>query len=426
MSKKVNGKRRYILNKNKKGFSLVELLCAVAIIAIITPVLIGGFTNAAKLNLRSRLQQRVDAAANSVYEGISSVNYEDLEQYLSETNLWTPLDKTGTDYEYYVEKDYDGLEDCKVRVAVQKYSSAYIVPDLNLIGENSKYLTLSDVIYVDDSFAEQRIEQEIKNNSSFKDLIAADIRNRHGLSEVKTNKILISCQDPFDVSKISKSTEITLDIDSSNNIVANYAVKYRYPAMVQNPNADSNKLNLKYTYSHNKNGKWEKIEGTMEVNQIIMTAKSGQVTLPAEMTDANVLETSQTVFVYYTPYSQNDWVDIKNNHSTPFEIYFIEQKNTDDAFLNFNNSFNYANRSEYDSVKWRRMMTRDDSSGTFYIYSNNTNICEKGLPNTIYQSEDFQENMYRIIVSVTYDSTIFTEISGNFKAGEELLVSDSE
>ena len=35
------------LNKNKKGFSLVELLVAVAIIAIMTPVLVNGFTFAA-------------------------------------------------------------------------------------------------------------------------------------------------------------------------------------------------------------------------------------------------------------------------------------------------------------------------------------------------------------------------------------------
>jgi prepilin-type N-terminal cleavage/methylation domain-containing protein len=410
------------LNKNKKGFSLVELLCAVAIIALMTPILVNGFIHAAKLNHRSRLQQRVDEAANYIYEGVSSVEYEDLADYLSDLNGWAPVEGS-SGYEYHVTKPYDGLDDCTVTVAVKKYSSAYIVPDLNLVGEDSQYLTLSDVIYVDDNFANQRMLQEIKNSSSIKDAIVSELSGK-GLTNIDKNKITISfpTDAPFNSAKVSKTTKLDLNIDNVNGetdvIVADYDVTYRYPAATCDDMSST--FSVLYKYSYKEDGKWKSSDGRIDgLSQVFMNAKKGTVYKPAEF-DESVNE-PQNVFVYYTPYSSLDYIDIKNKDSIPFNVFLIEQSETTDSGIRLS-SYKHSGE-EYDEVNGCYIFSRNDAeaNGIINLFTNNTHICEDGIPDEIYQSGAHQENMYRIKVSVEYKSQYFSDVSGNFKTGEEIL-----
>ena len=263
-----NNNRRKGKKHNKKGFTLVELLCAVAIVGIMTPVLINGFTFAAKLNYRSRLQQKADAAANDIYEGIASVKYEELGDYLSTLNGWNAIsDNTGSGYEYYVSKHYDALEDCEVKVAVQKYSQSYIVPDLNLVGVKSKYLTLASEINDFDGVVTEKICQEVKSNESVKLAVKQDIikkvKENYGVvldsAQVDGAKILVD-RKSIDLSKISKETSITLGVLDGENFIADYSTKYRYPANVANPSLDKDSaLIVTYTYAHQINGQWVSI-----------------------------------------------------------------------------------------------------------------------------------------------------------------------
>ena len=234
-------KRKSKLN-NKKGFSLVELLVAVALIAIMTPVLIEGFTFAAKLNYRSRVQQRVDNVATNIYEELTNVEYAELQKYFSD-NGWT-IEKSTTDGMYFAtlsSDDVDGeIGNYEVKVTVQEYSKDYIVPDLNLIGVHSAYLTLEDEINEMDNIVESRLVQAIRSDDDVKKAIKNDAKNIINqqyeksllASDIDSSRIAISCT--IDKTKISKQTSVEVGI-KDGQFISDYKVSYRYPASAMIP-----------------------------------------------------------------------------------------------------------------------------------------------------------------------------------------------
>ncbi len=458
MTKFIRYIRKAKLNKNKKGFTLVELLVAIAIIAILTPVVVQGFIYASKLNYRSRLQQRADAAANSIYEGIASVKYEDLENYLSGLNGWEPVtdesdepiitDESGEEYEYYVKKYYDELKDCEIKVAVQEYSESYVVPDLNFVGVGSKYLSLAREINSLDSVAKSKIEQAIKSDNEIKNAIAKDITEKFeeiglevDIAEISKSRIFVDC-GTIDSDAISKQTKINLIVekikDKKSMIHADYEVSYRYPASTPNPNDEkypastpdsSNYVGfpVKYSYSHFINGEWrevnneidlcEHLSGSDSKYQFVMKAESGRKTIDAVL-DENDKITNNGIFVYYDPFSRMDWLDITCDKTgaddIDYNVFLIDQSEEGNSLVLSNtdaslNNFKFSSISK-ESNDYTLLINETDIK----LYSNNKTISANGIPDYIYESKENKTKMYRIQVYVTYKSTIFANVSGSF------------
>ncbi len=460
MTMNKNSKSFVKLNKNKKGFSLVELLCAVAIIAIMTPVLVNGFTYAAKLNYRSRMQQRVDEKANFIYEGLASVKYDELADYLSLNNGWYPVNTAGTGYAFMasnIDPDSTETSDWEINVSVQKYSSSYIVPDLNLIGENSRYLTLSDELYVDDAFAKQKISREIRtgeakikkyNDKYYEEALLAKVKSAlpNSLPYIDENRILITCEnlDSEDVQeKIQRKIEITFEKEFENGkfkVVAYYRVLYIC-------NFDS--VEYKYTY---KNGnKWETYPSPsgfepLELggSYLEIVVKSGKIISPAirPLDDAE----PEHVFIYYTARNENDEIELNNNAVQNLNVYFFEQVVDDNsstgdvsqnetpsdessdggapAKLNYKISKDsFIGNSDETGKEGLQIKNGESSTEVVNLFTNA--IEEYGIPTDIYKSSSYEENMYRVSVSVTYKSNFFAQISGNFQAGEEQIIPDT-
>lgn len=424
------------LNNNKKGFSLIELLVAVAVLAIVTPVLLNGFLSAVKLNYRSRLQQRVDAAANEVYEGIASVKYEELGNYLSSLNGWSAVDDgTGTGYDYYVKKNYDSIEDCEVKVAIQRYSQAYVIPDLNLVGVNNKYLTLSDEINNYDNVATEKIKQTIKTSEEIRNIVKQDIiqkvQDTYGITlssaDINSFKIMIDC-DQIDPSDVSKQTSITMGV-SGEDFEVNYRTSYRYPAQRPDPTADNASLTISYTYAHNINGTWESISNdSLNIGRSITTqAIDDRATIRAEKRDNGVVA-DQTMFIYYDPFSKMDWVDIKSEISNgwKYNVFFIEQTPEEDGFLNLDvsSSSSIVNNFSYQGIPTKPTTdytTLPHGSSSVDLYSNNKSIAANGIPDAIYESTEEEASMYRVQVTVTHESKLYATVTGNFRAGGDTV-----
>lgn len=64
--------KRFLRNKNKKGFTLVELIIAVAILAIIVAPLVSNFVQSNKINQKSRKNLNAMNMAQDIMEGIAS------------------------------------------------------------------------------------------------------------------------------------------------------------------------------------------------------------------------------------------------------------------------------------------------------------------------------------------------------------------
>lgn len=75
----MTGEKKYKLNKNA-GFSLVELLIAITILAIIVIPLLHVFLTSNKLNIKSRQTLRATTMAQDIMEGLKAYNIDELKE----------------------------------------------------------------------------------------------------------------------------------------------------------------------------------------------------------------------------------------------------------------------------------------------------------------------------------------------------------
>ncbi len=80
--RKAGNKRQ--LHKNQKGFSLVEVIIAMVVLAIIAVPICHAFVTAAKTNAKARKQASANAVAENVMEGINAYTYEELVRQFAE------------------------------------------------------------------------------------------------------------------------------------------------------------------------------------------------------------------------------------------------------------------------------------------------------------------------------------------------------
>lgn len=90
------GKNRRKLND--LGMSLIEILVAIAILAIVTGPILHSFVTAIKLNAKAKEKQRVTTAAQSIMEGFKAYNLEELCRQFYDSQGVADLSTSGTFY----------------------------------------------------------------------------------------------------------------------------------------------------------------------------------------------------------------------------------------------------------------------------------------------------------------------------------------
>ena len=128
--------------KNKKGFTLVELVIVIAVIAILAGVMIGTFASVVKKANESRKAQEMAAAkteqtANDVIEKLSNSNWLGWEDF--ETNLVAKMT------EVYKNANKDEITDVNtiqeaVKAAVAEYYAKHSQDNTGLTAEQVKYI----------------------------------------------------------------------------------------------------------------------------------------------------------------------------------------------------------------------------------------------------------------------------------------------
>ena len=107
---------------NNRGFSLVEVLVAIVILAIISLPVLSTFSNAARINARARRTENANTAINNIIEEAKTMSLENLvnrqgQYYYAPTtdnNTYVVSDERGVSYytgvngeKYYIKATFD-------------------------------------------------------------------------------------------------------------------------------------------------------------------------------------------------------------------------------------------------------------------------------------------------------------------------------
>ena len=128
--------------KNKKGFTLVELVIVIAVIAILAGVMIGTFASVVKKANESRKAQEMAAAkteqtANDVIEKLSNSNWLGWEDF--ETNLVAKMTEVYKNAKKDEITDVNTIQEA-VKVAVAEYYAKHSQDNTGLTEEQVKYI----------------------------------------------------------------------------------------------------------------------------------------------------------------------------------------------------------------------------------------------------------------------------------------------
>ena len=69
-------------SKNNKGFTLTELIIAVAVLGIVISPLVANFIQSARINKKARISLNATNMAQDIMEGASAVSYTHLIQWM--------------------------------------------------------------------------------------------------------------------------------------------------------------------------------------------------------------------------------------------------------------------------------------------------------------------------------------------------------
>ena len=110
---------------NNRGMSLIEILVAIIILAVVTGPLLHSFVTAIKLNSKAKEQQRVITAAQSIMEGFKAYTLEELCMQFYQNQA--TVDPSPANSGFYVVANAGGVKE--IDTMGNPYSSISSVPD---------------------------------------------------------------------------------------------------------------------------------------------------------------------------------------------------------------------------------------------------------------------------------------------------------
>lgn len=284
-------RQKKCLKQNNAGFSLVEIVVAVAILAIVTIPLLKIFVTSAQLNAKSKERQQITAAAGSVMEEIKSTPLVDL----SGVSV-SPYYNRGQDpeYKYDIKAVFAPLvtEPLVSQKPIDEYRDAVYREEsgLNIVGYNSCVNSLVDWMNEHDEFRDY---------------------NLNDLS------------DSVDVSR-----NITISFSKDFLGHTKGVVTVTYSATVKN--------SLKY-YANSTGTSKKKVKDAPDNPGTIIYPRPGDPAIEYLIFDNSSTGASlDNAFIFFFPaykkhaglneYFVNDTINIANTTGSPVNVYLVKQK----------------------------------------------------------------------------------------------------
>lgn len=273
--------------KGNEGFSLVEVLIAITILAIITLPILSVFSSAAKTNARAKKIENANTAASNVIEEIKNVSIED-------------LDSNALNYNY-VKADDDLSGEGTKKYLVTNNSEDYFI---GIDGE--KYIieaSLDPSYYSDDTSNGQLNLNNNVNSASLSSYTSLNkdkniLYNDDSINEEASTYFLEATGDYFDKNCIKKTSTINISILKNEE-------KGDFTSYIQ-------KLDLKVNYSYeSEDSRFSNINDYVRefnlVTREIIAAKYESEDYDYIISSSNEYENNANkVYIFYNIYDDFD------------------------------------------------------------------------------------------------------------------------
>ncbi|HKL10557.1 MAG TPA: type II secretion system protein [Clostridia bacterium] len=196
---------------NEKGFTLIELVVSVAMLSILIVPFFGIFTNAAKLDMRSKK----DLTANHLAQHIASEVKGNPDIFSDETEYMTPdgpknwTTESEMDLSYLIGNEYKGF-----------YAEIEYGPLVNLSVELEDNINVNDDVEVDEEITALIMNDDKNHVDLFFDLeVAGDFYDKNGNGQIKVmiEKVKTSGQHAGEVEIKIQGNSFYYPIDSVMN-----------------------------------------------------------------------------------------------------------------------------------------------------------------------------------------------------------------
>lgn len=333
--------KKNLRQQNNNGMSLVEVLIAIAILALVTAPLLRSFVFATQYNARAKENQRVTTAAQSIMEGFKAFDIEDLCWQFSgdAAHLFQVHGATESFWEIpRNDRDGDGAFDTSILTGVDgakefvpsgdncyefalknisfegKHYDAkvYVSPGTNAVSKKNLISVENMNGYLDGVY-KQQVTQDAIMYGSILNKVLDELNDKDGVYEYEMEHL-----DKSKI-KITKITTFRIAADAGNPDINKVTVESRYEYTVTN-----------YPYY-----KADGTEGSFNYSGFVSYVETEPV-YDNTNTIANGAKLENVFCYYYPAYNSgavgaqiaSETIHIQNDTGTEKKIYLIKQKNT--------------------------------------------------------------------------------------------------
>lgn len=337
---------------NNAGFSLVEVLVAMAVLAILSIPVLSSFSNAARINHKARKEENANTVASDIVEQFKSVSMSEiLSQYKDKYT-------EGTDGKYIFTEERTGANGEKYKVVTELEPGRYKAGDdednnynnnINSYVNSVKNFVLREELYSYDIEAEKKFMEEYQAGYDKKNITKVtniNVEVKHSESGEYAPKATASAD--------TKATSAAGGTEAASGEVENYDGIDAYYQRVT--------LSFEYRYNNNEADVY-KPDPVVYPNNYFRAAASGTNAYRISTTLSNNLK---DVYIFYAPYDTHSETTVEGDGSK----YYSSDK--------INISYNYSNESyvKYDgcNVFIIQQTTRYDGNNLIKMALNRANV----------------------------------------------------
>lgn len=270
--------------RDQRGFTLVELILTIAILAIVTIPILSYFTDAAKHNARSRQKQNASVLAQDVLEEFKNTPYslDDPDLVCSAQPDWTVAASPDANGTYTLTQDKD-VDNSSFKVTAQIQPLSKVVPAATAIPKNYEKYVIGTMDSSKDVMSSEHGQTLTSASYAFANKHAAAYANAPGAATAT----------PMPAEELKKNLDCSIIISAKEDSAK--------------PGNDIISVKYKYTYNKGAGSYPAGIDASTVYEDVVESASINVKKL-------------ENIYLFYQPVNERDQIILETNDANAIQL----------------------------------------------------------------------------------------------------------